>query len=920
MKIAVMLLLLFCGSVIFAEENAMLPYDLGDNTWYVFLNAKSMNPPAPHDIIPESLKAKAPDADPVTPITVKMENNRINLAGLNGGFKRSACAFLYHEFESSKTGAMQIGVAADWQMDLWTEGKCVFSSMAKGNETQEYTTNDHTVILPVKAGKNIVVARVLSGSAGWLFVCGKPDKPKPNLKYEANSEWKVADMNDLLVKAGSALDQSALTEDNLKIASAKRSPRLVVAPDGSLAVEGHPETPIKLRGTGIALGWALDRAFGWPNHPEKDPNWKSTFQTEIISAKRRGYNLFRFSPGWGSSPSDERVDGTDFLLSELGKSGMYCVLDFAYDKDLRKSWEPGESRNDCIWRMFLGDEFVRASWKRSAEFMMNHVNPYTGLAWKGDPTIAVALLNNEQETAFYHPKKKWAKETQVEIDVKFRGWVECKYREPKALAEAWNDKTITAFIDVVAPDNFPWQATTVMENDYLLFCTELSHKNAEWLRQTLREIGYKGLISMYNCSYWMGGQKSRWAESQVCTSNVYYNHPSAFDEPGSRCGQKSSLEGGAAYWRSAAAYRNANRPFIQTEFNHAFWNPYQHELGNVFGAYSALQGFDGLSIHAGAAFYYVWNFKPGIKVFGVGESPILRSCEFLSGCFFLRGDVKKSPHRVELQIPQEYLQKDCNGGRTVSSQQDKIALLTGFSVAFPWEKKAPGVGEASAPDLILAPGSGGGFKWAAAGYGAGAAEFVESKDEKFSMDTMVAILKEKGILPQDNITDPAGGVYQSDTGQITMRTNEHLLKIVTPRSEAVTMESATAEKLGYFEVLNTSVPALAAACAVDDKPLAESRRIVIVYATDAVNTDMEVSASRVSLVNLGKPPALIQVGKLEAALYNPDAATMSLYALGFNGERREKLPLAYDGDTVKLSIDTGVLKDGPTTFFELVKE
>lgn len=931
-KCLIIVALALSGAItVWAKDNpSTLPYNLGDDTWRVFLNVKSMNPPAPYDVIPASFKANLPDAKPVKPITVKMKNNRIDLAALNGGFRRYACAYLYHEFESKRAGVMQVGVAADWQMDIWAGGRCVFTTMKKGNQCHTYTPNDHICQFPIKKGKNIIAVRVLSGSAGWLFVCGKPDKPKPNLVFKPNAEWKVANMDDLMIKAGSALDQSAYMEiprgtgllSFLGLGASEGLPRLTIAPDGRLAMEGRPGVPIRLKGTGVALGWALDRAFGWPGHPKiETPDWKAVFTREITSARRRGYNLFRIGRlNLGSDPAENRLDAVDFLLAEMGKNGVYGFLDCSCDKDIRRPWQAGKSRMDAIWRMFLGDELVRASWKRATAFILNHINPYTGLAWKDDPTIAFLMLNNEQETAFYHPKGRWSKETQVEIDVKFRQWLERKYRDPDVLAKAWKDKSITAFVDVIAPENFPSAGVTPMENDYLLFCAELAHKNAQWMRETIRGMGYKGLISMYNCSYWLGGQEARWTESQVCTANTYFNHPSAFDKPGSRCGQGSSIKDGATYWRRVAAYRNADRPFIETEYNHPFWNPYQHELANVFGAYSALQGFDGLSIHGGAAFDYVNDFRPGLNVFRVGNSPIARSCAFLSACLFLRGDVKRSPHRVELQIPKAYLDRDCNAGRNVSTKQDKIALITGFSVAFPWAKPASGVGVAPKPDMVIYPGKGGSIKWAASGFNAGAAEIVEAKDAKFSMADMVAKLKEKGVLSKDNLTDPDKGVYQSDTGELTMRTNENLVKIVTPRSEAVTMEGGKGENLGQFNVVKTSVPALVAACAVDNKPLAESERIVLVYVTDAVNSNMELSSNRVALIKLGEPPILIKVGALDASLKNVNAQNMSLYALGFDGTRREKLPLDVKDGQLAIHLDTGTLKDGPTTYFELVAE
>jgi hypothetical protein len=66
------------------------------------------------------------------------------------------------------------------------------------------------------------------------------------MTFEANSQWKVVDTSDVLVKAGSALDLSAVTAVPLvdgPSAESKRLPRLVIGPSGRLVAEGKPETP-----------------------------------------------------------------------------------------------------------------------------------------------------------------------------------------------------------------------------------------------------------------------------------------------------------------------------------------------------------------------------------------------------------------------------------------------------------------------------------------------------------------------------------------------------------------------------------------------------------------------------------------------------------------------------------------------------
>jgi hypothetical protein len=544
---------------------------------------------------------------------------------------------------------------------------------------------------------------------------------------------------------------------------------------------------------------------------------------------------------------------------------------------------------------------------------MNHVNPYTGSAWKDNPGIACVEFINEQEWGFRRPER-WAPETRAAFDAKFQDWLKAKYGTPAGLAAAWGDDSITSFAQAKVPDRFPRRSTDTRTNDFFLLCNKLSMDNVRWMKKVLRDVGYKGLVAQYSIPYGFGGMLPSFEESQVAIVNTYYRHPSAWTRPGSRTDQRSSVGVLGDYWRNAAARRFADRPLFITEFNHSFWNPYQHEGGLVFGAYSALQGFDTLVIHAGSAYFAEGD---AVDSFSVGRSPVLRANEFLLNCLFLRRDVAPSPRRVEIDVPEDYMKTDCNSGRLVSTQQSRIALMCGLTVNYPWAERPEGVGKPAAPSAVLSPGEGAELRSAGGGW---AVESVESGDATFSLNACVAALKARGILPTANVSDPDSGVYQSDTGEIIIRASENLLKVVTPRSEAATLESGKGELLGQLTVTESSVPALVAACAVDDEALAQSKRIVLIYSTEVVNTGMELSPDRTMLVQLGEQPILMKVGRLRASLRNANHASMSLYALGLDGSRREKLPLEAEGDLVRIQLDTAALRLGPTPFFELVAE
>ncbi len=64
-------------------------------------------------------------------------------------------------------------------------------------------------------------------------------------------------------------------------------------------------------------------------------------------------------------------------------------------------------------------------------------------------------------------------------------------------------------------------------------------------------------------------------------------------------------------------------------------------------------------------------------------------------------------------------------------------------------------------------------------------------------------------------------------------------------------------------------------------------------------------------------PVLMQCGVFSIALKNKNAAAMNVWALNFDGTRREKITPKVAGDELTLCIDTATLTKGPTPFFEI---
>lgn len=771
----------------------------------------------------------------------------------------------------------------------------------------------------------VLFTLISSLTAGIIDGVANDSQPDGNrVVITAGSEWKVVDMSNVQIKEGSALDLTSLIEPG----PAGKHGRLVVSSNGRLAFEDSPDIPRRFNGfNGLWTTYkdAWQKALA---STEKELIYQHIDKLAELIA-RQGYDIVRplaleayimkdattdgeFNP--------QRLDHIDRFIAALKKNGIYTYWTIAaYNVGRADGGKAFEERNEMKIKMYLGDAKTRARWKAIAEKQLSHINPYTKITWKDDPAIAIIELYNEQETCLSHSAiGKYPQSIRDLIAAKWSAWLLEKYKNVDAISSAWGDNDLKASksLDKITLPN-DTAALSAKGNDFSLFFADLARAQMSWCEGVLRTAGYKGLISQFNWSKQIVYSAVRWETSEVSIMNAYtgggyfgINH-SIF--------QGSSTGMAANYFRLANATRFADRPQLITETHH-WWNKYQHEEGLIFAPYSALQGFSAIMVHDDPVALEVFDLVYQPEYDWIGRNPVARANEFISAHLYRRGDVKEASHRVELQIPPKYL--EANGNKTVNTEQDKIALMTGFSVSLPDLKRYEKLQtKCPAPDISIYPDSGAemtGTEWVA--------NAAESKNSKFSIADFAATLKTKGILPSSNLSNPAKGVFQSETGQITLRSNEQLVKVITPLSEGVSLLANRAEALDCLRIKGSSLPAAIAAISIDKKNLLSSSRIVLIYNTEMAFTGMELGKEdpanqRQQMFSQGKMPVLMRTGKLMATLKCENASKMSLYSLGMDGSRKEKLPLSVEVDGVlTIEIDTAILKEGPTPFFELAAE
>ena len=187
----------------------------------------------------------------------------------------------------------------------------------------------------------------------------------------------------------------------------------------------------------------------------------------------------------------------------------------------------------------------------------------------------------------------------------------------------------------------------------------------------------------------------------------------------------------------------------------------------------------------------------------------------------------------------------------------------------------------------------------------------------------LAQMREKKLIGPENRTDPGRGLYQSDTGEITMDIrNGGLLDVVTPRLEGTTVKAGRPKRLSALTVETATCPASITVIAQSiDRTVESDDRLLAVVNTDALNSGMTFTdASRYRLVAIGEAPVLMQTGRFRLKIRNRVLRNPVVYALKLNGTRAGRIPAGYENGEIVLDLDTARLPSGPTPFFEIVPE
>lgn len=717
------------------------------------------------------------------------------------------------------------------------------------------------------------------------------------------ADWLPVSDHDLSIEAGSALDFSTLVETGF----AGQHGRIIRSTNGHLAYSDDPNIQRRFFCASQPHGAFIG---GFPNHETAD-----RYARQV---RLHGYNVARFhfvehelmsrrTHDFDFNP--EQLDRFYYFTAALKREGVYWLMDGM------SSWngaygDVGDDRWVFKHNVKLGvyfDDEVQAHWKKLVEQVLNKENPYTHLSPLQDPALMGVILVNEGGLNHLVNLSTMDKADLDKVNHAFTQWLVLKYGSiDKALA-ALGEPSSTGLVEVPIRD---WSSSARVA-DSQRFYYETQKNTLQWMITHLRNLGYQGLISSYN--NWNNLQDSATRQLlEWVDMHDYQDEPSDWISAGSTLQQESSFTNHLSYIRDLASTRYWFKPFTVSEYDQPFWDRSRYEAGLAMGAYGSFQDWDLICRHSGAIELGYANkgdekTRQAIYPFDIGMDPIGRAGETLAALLFARQDVKPALHKVDIRLTPDYVFNQQAGIGKLPEAISNIALVTGLGLT--WQQQAGKVDKLIQPDES-------------------APTMTDKLITKFSQWTGLAnsdwtrqlnTLKTAGVLSDYNLSDGRKGIFESDTQEISLDSQHQTLIVTTNKTIAAAFSTTLPPLYSTLTIKSASHPALFAASSLDGLALNQSKRVLLIYATDAKNTDMIFADSNSrELKQLGTLPVLIKNSRIVFSLNNSNAQSLHLYALHLNGQRGVELPITKTTDnTFNIELNLNAIKETPTTYFEL---
>lgn len=358
-------------------------------------------------------------------------------------------------------------------------------------------------------------------------------------------------------------------------------------------------------------------------------------------------NLFQFSKGRRRDDTQSldptSLDRLDYLIHCLKQEGIHLYMDLLTYRVFRSG--DGVAAADALepsarpYSLF--DPRLIALQKKFNKQLWTHVNPYTRLAYKDDPAIALTDIANENDL-LPRGKTRWIEPYLGQIRARFAEWAARKGLDLDARTADFNEPR-------------PEIVEFVVEVQKAYYAEMIAH---------LRQIGVRIPITGTN---WSRG--AALLEAQMVTdftdSHTYWYQFGCWTPDEKRFMNRSLLGERATWIEDLSSFRVLHKPFFASEWDHPWPNEYRAEGPLHLAAVAAYQGWSGAAIHT-----YRYDCREHIDQIGAPiSSDAIGGVAYRGGVFdafndparfglfyhaallLRRGDVREPDEATEIVLP-----------------------------------------------------------------------------------------------------------------------------------------------------------------------------------------------------------------------------------------------------------------------------
>ena len=404
--------------------------------------------------------------------------------------------------------------------------------------------------------------------------------------------------------------------------------------------------------------------------------------TETVDSQRRqarfyakhGINMVRQHPvqsvlgvlqsGGRSRQFDPaKLDRWDRWFSILKDNGIYMTWslfyphvitpDDGYPTDLYNELPDRGAGKSTSGVVTIMQELQDAEWQWERA-LLEHVNPYTGLAYKDDPALAIVEVHNEDSIFWHAPLNDLASYNNGKLDwhaailgEMWMNWVNDRYSSDRNLTTAWgsgkrsDDSVDNPRMKMYAAWEMEVDGPRLNKNtekkrmgDFIRFLAELQRDYYERRQQRLREMGYKAVT--VTTAWKAGGPAASaanlWTDDAmdaIDRHNYFGGGDGGHNITIGSVSNDTHMKRGGRGILSSGFWQVEDKPFIMTEWTQKPPNQWKAEIAPLLAFYGmGLQGWDA-SYHFAASRAFMGNGWPGMRSYVtctphyVGQFPAL---------------------------------------------------------------------------------------------------------------------------------------------------------------------------------------------------------------------------------------------------------------------------------------------------------